>query len=109
MPGAKQVTTYPGATPGSADTVLGIQGGAVKLFPAFPSGTHADGVQPSGTINGANATFALPHTPLAGTLQLYRNGLLQRGGGVDYTLTTNSIAYNVAPSTGDFHEAWYRH
>lgn len=62
---------------------------------------------PSGTINGANVTFTLAATPITGSESIYQNGLLLEGAGEDYTLTTNSIAFVVAPITGDRIRASY--
>jgi len=55
---------------------------------------------PSGTVNGSNVTFTLAATPVTGKEEVFLNGLLQEGGGEDYTLTTNSIAFVTAPETG---------
>lgn len=69
---------------------------------AVLTGTFAFHEIPSGTINGVTTTFTLAHTPSPGaSLQLTHNGQLIEPGGVDYTLTTNSIAMIVAPKTGD--------
>lgn len=69
----------------------------------------ADNEIPSGTINGSNVTFGLAHTPNpAGSLQLFRNGLLQIAG-TEYTLATATITFATAPLTGDTLVAWYRY
>jgi hypothetical protein len=57
---------------------------------------------PSGSINGSNVTFTLANTPLAGSEQVFLNGILQEpGAGNDYTISTNTITYLTAPATGD--------
>lgn len=57
-------------------------------------------VAPTGSINGANAVFTLPTTP--GPLVLiFRNGILQQGGGADYTLSGSTVTFVAAPITGD--------
>lgn len=57
---------------------------------------------PSGSINGVNTTFTLANTPVAGTEQVFLNGLLQEpGGSNDYTISGDTITYNTAPETGD--------
>jgi hypothetical protein len=57
---------------------------------------------PSGTIDGANTAFTLANTPIAGTEQVYLNGLLQEpGGGNDYTISAGTITYLTAPVSGD--------
>jgi hypothetical protein len=54
---------------------------------------------PSGAIDGVNTVFTLtkaPNPPLG--LPLYQNGLFQNQiGGVDYTLSGNTITMTVAP------------
>lgn len=68
-----------------------------------------DNEVPSGTINGSNTVFTLANAPSpASSLQLFLNGLLQTAGGVDYTLSGDTITYATAPETGDAHVAWYR-
>lgn len=56
---------------------------------------------PSGTINGSNVTFTLANTPVAGTVRVYLNGLRQRSGGNDYSISGVTITYTTAPTTGD--------
>jgi len=57
-------------------------------------------IVPTGTINGVNKVFTLPTTP--GNVALFfLNGLLQQGGGVDYTLSGTTATWVVAPLTGD--------
>ena len=61
---------------------------------------------PTGTINGVNDTFTLSVTPNpAASLLLFKNGVLQTGGGVDYTLTGATVVYvaGAIPQTGDAH------
>ena len=72
----------------------------------------ADAETPTGTVNGVNDTFTLANAPSpAGSLELYKNGLLQLAAGTDYTLTTSTIVYAAAaiPQAGDVHRAWYRY
>ncbi|MBZ5635298.1 MAG: hypothetical protein LAO55_19405 [Acidobacteriia bacterium] len=73
-------------------------------------GSFADGEVPSGTVNGVNTVFTLAATPSpAGSLELYRNGLLMRQGS-DYQINTNTITFFVGsiPKTGDLLVASYR-
>jgi hypothetical protein len=57
---------------------------------------------PSGTINGVNDTFTLAATPVAGSEEVYLNGVLQDSGvSDDYTISGDTITYNTAPQTGD--------
>jgi hypothetical protein len=64
---------------------------------------------PSGTVNGTNAAFTLANTPVSGTEQVYVNGVLQNGGGNDYTISGATITFtsnatpslDARPQTGD--------
>jgi hypothetical protein len=57
---------------------------------------------PTGTVNGSNTTFTLANTPIAGTEQVFLNGLLQEpGAGNDYTISGTTITYLTAPLAGD--------
>jgi hypothetical protein len=65
---------------------------------------------PAGTLNGTNRVFTLSAAPVpAASLQLYRNGLLQKAG-TDYTLAVNTITFLPAstPRAGDLLQATYR-
>lgn len=57
---------------------------------------------PSGLVNGANTTYTLANTPVAGTEEVYLNGIQQESGaGNDYTISGATITYLTAPLTGD--------
>ncbi|WP_155300722.1 hypothetical protein [Deinococcus kurensis] len=63
---------------------------------------------PGGLVNDSNTAFVLAATPLAGSEQVFLNGvLLEPGAGNDYTLTGNTVAMNFAPLTGDRVRASY--
>lgn len=71
---------------------------------------YVDMETPAGALNGVNAVFLLGQTPSpAGSLQLFRNGILQSAG-VDFTLNGNAITFVAAatPQTGDVLRASYR-
>lgn len=56
---------------------------------------------PSGSVNGSNAVFTLVNTPVAGTEQVFLNGLLQQeGAGNDYTISGDTITFTTAPDSG---------
>ena len=55
---------------------------------------------PTGLINSSNVTFTLANIPTTGTECVYLNGLLQNAGGNDYSISTNTITFTVAPETG---------
>lgn len=57
---------------------------------------------PSGSVNGSNVTFTLANTPVAGSEQVYLNGLLQDpGAGNSYTIAGGVITFLSAPLSGD--------
>lgn len=64
---------------------------------------------PTGSVNGVNTTFTLANTPVAGSEEVYLNGLLQEpGAGNDYTIATATITMLAAPLTGDRLRVNYR-
>ena len=81
--------------------VLSISGGLTSHFVLSEV--------PSGAINGSNVTYTLANTPIAGTVQLYLNGIRQlAGAGNDYTISGATITYLTAPPTGSALLADYR-
>jgi hypothetical protein len=73
-------------------------------------GSFADAEVPVGAVNGANQAFTLASTPSpAASLELYRNGLLQRQG-ADYQISGNAVTFFLAsvPQSGDLLVANYR-
>ena len=65
---------------------------------------------PVGGIDGTNDEFLLSTLPVAGTLQLFRNGILRREGAAeDFVLSGALIKYNpgAVPQPGDTHIASY--
>jgi hypothetical protein len=57
---------------------------------------------PSGSVNGTNTSFSLANTPVSGSESVFLNGLLlEPGAGNDYTISTSTITFLTAPSTGD--------
>lgn len=72
--------------------------------------TFVDGETPAGLINGSNVTFTLSNAPdPSSSLQLYRNGVLQKVG-IDYTLANNTITFSgsATPQLADVILASYR-
>lgn len=60
------------------------------------------------TPNGSTTVFTLNSTPIAGTEQVYLNGILQEpGAGNDYTISGAAITMLAAPLTGDRLRASY--
>jgi hypothetical protein len=57
---------------------------------------------PTGLVDGTNDEFELADEPIAGTEQVFLNGLLQRpGAGNDYTIAGATITFEDAPLSGD--------
>jgi len=57
---------------------------------------------PSGAVDGSNQAFTLAHSIVAGSEQVFLNGLLQEPGvGNDYTISSNVITFGAAPITND--------
>lgn len=57
---------------------------------------------PSGSINGSNVTFTLANTPVAGSEEVFLNGLLlASGAGNDYTVSGAVITALTPPLTGE--------
>ncbi|MBZ5621468.1 MAG: hypothetical protein LAQ69_22490 [Acidobacteriia bacterium] len=101
--------------------------GAVEVAPSLCVPSAAPGVvvtaglnfadqeSPAGTIDGINGAFTLAHTPSpAAALQLFRNGLAQKGtsdGTQDYALSGATVTFvsGAIPQVGDTLLAWYRY
>lgn len=84
--------TATGGTPASNVTV-NIPGGS--------GGTMAYDEVPSGSIDGVNTTFTLAHTPNpSGSLILQLNQGFPAGGGIDYSISGDTITMVVAPPPG---------
>ncbi len=87
---------------GSSISLEGSGGGSVPVF-------H-DAETPAGAVDGVNDTFTLLEAPApAASLQLVRNGVMQKPG-VDFTLVSNSITFvsGAIPQPGDELLSWYR-
>jgi hypothetical protein len=61
---------------------------------------------PAGNVDGLNAAFALANAPVASTVQVYVNGLLQEPT-EDYSLSGQTVTFVAAPLTGDRVRAIY--
>ncbi len=75
-------------------------GGSSPLF--------VDNEVPSGSVNGSNNNFTVAHTPITGSVKVYRNGLRMKPT-VDYTITGATISFLETPLTGDLLLADYRY
>ena len=79
--------------------LAGPPGPAGPVGPPGPAANLVWGETPTGTVDGANQTFFLAHTPLAG-ITLFVNGVEQRPS-LDYTLSGSQITFSVSPKTGE--------
>lgn len=77
---------------------------------AIAAGTYfVENETPTGAINDVNVTFTLAGNPNPdASLELYKNGVLQKAGGVDFTLSGSTITFVLAPETGSILLASYR-
>ena len=55
---------------------------------------------PVGSIDGTNTAFTLANTPIASTVQVFLNGVLQELTD-DYTLSSTTVTFGSAPFSGD--------
>ena len=62
---------------------------------------------PAGTLNGSNTVFTLANTPIAATVQVFLNGVLQEPAGEDYTLSGTSVTFIDPPAATDRLRAIY--
>ncbi len=91
-----------------------VDGTAIPCGAEPPSSSvvlFSDAETPQGVMNGTNAVFALDHSPApAGSLMLFRNGLLQRMG-IDFQLSASTITFlgGSVPGAGDLLTVYYRY
>ena len=72
------------------------------------AGLFIIGEQPTGLINGSNATFNTLQSFVPETLQLFINGVSQTNGVDYYTTGTTTIILSVSPIMGDYIRANYK-
>lgn len=86
----------------TASEVLNVQ--------AINGGTYfVENEVPSGAIDDSNTNFTLANTPSpAASLELVLNGVQQKAGGFDFTLSGAAISFVVAPPSGSVLLASYR-
>lgn len=68
----------------------------------------ADSETPTGDVDGVNTDFVLAHTPAAGSLKIYLNGM-RMSLTEDYTLITATITFLTAPGSGSIITCDYRY
>jgi hypothetical protein len=101
-------------TRGELESVSGDTTNCVRVdgtpAPCSTSPAFIDGEVPAGTVNGANVAFTLTNAPdPAGSLAVFRNGILQKLT-LDYTISGTAITFASAatPQAGDTLLASYR-
>lgn len=94
-------------TPNLPSVLLASLGGLLTaneelVIQAITAGTYFHfNETPTGTIDGANATFTLSSAPNpAASLEVNLNGQYLKGGGVDFTLSGTTLTMTVAPDVG---------
>ena len=104
---------------GALEGVLGNMGDCVKVDGTSGAcGTggsgsgpvFVDAEMPTGAVDGSNNVFTLSGSPSPpGSLQVFRNGILQRTG-VDYSLTGATVTFlnGAIPQSGDVVQTYYR-
>lgn len=97
-----------------AANALGIKLNGASLILGASGISAAAGIPvvretPGGAVDSSNIAFTLANTPVAGSEEVYLNGLLQEpGAGNDYTISGLNITYLTAPTTGDRLRVSYR-
>lgn len=91
-------STFTRATSTGGTQVM-TQVNSSNLGSGFPINASSP-LAPTGSINSSNTIFTLPTTP-GPIVLVFRNGVLQQGGGVDYTLAGSTVTFVAAPITGD--------
>jgi aspartate 1-decarboxylase len=96
--------TLAGITAGAGITVTNGAGSITIASTALLGTNFVTREVPTGSVNSSNRAFTLANTPVAGSEEVYVNGVLQNSGsGNDYVISTNTITFEVAatPQTGD--------
>jgi len=57
------------------------------------------------TVSGTSATLAF--IPNGSFLLIIKNGIVLSGNGIDYTISGNSIIFEIAAQSTDTYAAWY--
>lgn len=104
--GGTGVSTLPSGLLKGAGTsaITAATAGTDYVAPA----TFVDKETPTGAVNGSNTAYTLANTPISGSEHVYYNGLLQEGGGEDYTLSGTTVTFVSAPVTGSRIRVTYR-
>jgi len=96
-----------GPTPAPGDWELQAGSPDVPVSPTS-GGTVIVRETPTGSADGSNATFVLAHTPIAGSEQVFVNGIA-REPGADYTLSDKTITMLIIPDAGGYVRVNYRY
>jgi hypothetical protein len=86
-----------GIVPGQA-----IKWDGIRWIPFTPVGGNTPVFGEIPTDSGDHLSFTLAHTPVAGTVRLYRGGAYQLAGvSEDYTISGATITLSIALATGE--------
>lgn len=97
------------ATTITGDFSLSSAGVATAAATILKQASYVANETLTGTIDGANKIFTLANTPVAGTLEVFINGLLLKPT-TDYTLSGTTVTLTAAvsaPVTGDWISSRY--
>jgi len=98
----QKISTLTSGTPLSTDYIPYVDAvaGSTKKVAVSSllgvAGTNMFNEVPTGVTNNSNIAFTLSHTPLAGTLRIYLNGIRQMLTS-DYSVVTATITFVSAP------------
>ncbi len=123
MPPSPGVSTPPDPVAGAGTVYTEDVGGNVELFYEDSAGNDVQITSggtvlggggggwvevrnevPTGVVNGSNDSFSLAFSPIAGSQEVYKNGVRQKPGATeDYTISGSTIVFNAGniPQTGD--------
>jgi hypothetical protein len=102
------ITVLAGSIPSTGDSLQAwyrIPGASTQTI------NFTENETPAGVVNSSNALFTLESAPSpASSLQLYRNGVLQKSG-MDYVLSGKTVTFSswAIPEPGDVLQVSYRH
>ncbi len=86
--------------PQTGDILLVTYQSSIGIF-AAGSTSFVINETPSGLVNGSNTAYDTAQSYVSGSIQVYRDGQLMKGGGDDYTETdSDTITFTTAPLTG---------
>jgi hypothetical protein len=104
---ATQNVFYKNLVPSGSGTIsIGVSstpfsGLFIKNINGYAASTQVYNEIPTGAVDGINTIFTTAYTPISGSQRLYRAGLRQAPGGVDYTMAGSTATFVIVPNSGD--------